>query len=116
MFITSCQKNEFANATVLDCRNLFISDIALLDSEISFSVENTCANCEEINSVYLRFEIFDLSKGTLDTIAISRDIYSMPSNGTSTEIMNIQTNYSKLPSKENIRVDFDKYCKDMTMK
>ena len=114
--ITSCQKNEFAEATVLDCRNLFVSEITLVDAEISLSVENTCSNCREVTSVYLGFEIFDLSNGRIDTIAISNDIYSMPSNGASLDYAEIKTNYTELPSLENIRVDFDKYCQDMTKK
>jgi len=111
---TSCQKNDYVNAKIVDCRNLFLDGISLIDSEISLSVENTCKNCEEVQEVYLKFEIFDLSNGQLDTIAISNQIYWMPKNETKADYSGIKTSYTTLPSIENIRVDFDKYCSDMS--
>jgi hypothetical protein len=107
----SSDENLFSNITTLDCRNLLIRNIALKDSIINVTLENTCKNCED-NWIYLGMVVIDRTRK--DTLARTyATCLSCPKNRTSATYQ-LYTNLKGLPDLKTVRFDFGYLCTDIT--
>jgi hypothetical protein len=109
--------NPFENATLLDCNNLRVKKVELVELEgkntFQVDIESTCLACKEL-AVYET--LFMISEVSNDTIATScQSCLAVPNNRTTSKYL-LDTDLATMPDVNEIRFSMRQTCNDIAYK
>jgi hypothetical protein len=119
LLFTTCNKkdeeaNAFENATSLDCNNLRVRKVELIDVNgervVQLSIENTCRTCTDLAA----YEgLYMITKATNDTIAASCETCLAVPNNKSIQEYILSTTLTTMPDIKDIRFSMERTCRDI---
>jgi len=102
--------NHHSDSTVVNCTNLLVKNIALKDSVVELTIQNTCNNCPIPNGAYYQLLVID--RQTADTLNLFCPCYNPPLNGKIHTYI-LRTKPQHLTDPKRLRIEFGNLCKDL---